>query len=501
MNRFRSLITKVIFVCSLLALLLAGCATIPVPTRSVRIGETGLLGSCADFFALLDKRIEESEVIDPGVFRVKGYPYLRVNRFLASFREEVDDKAAFAAWVDRLQALDQDARKYEIANLPNSTDAVLELVSDRAELNRRGVTCGDLLKIADFQDSNHQEELKKRVSVPDDYIALRRFLGIYPLTGLFVSHGVSKWHAKVHKSFSLEPPVDWRTIRYVPAQKTDIPSVRQILASTRRDALGLPMYSPEGREALFRIYAPIWEIQIQGDYDRVGTPIWTGKGVLDVDTDEPLTYTLLSFTRFGKEILTQLNYIIWFPSRPKEGALDIYGGLLDGLNYRATLDNNGEPLLYETIHNCGCYYKAYPTNRLQIREKIDYAEPPLILKAPDLDPSKDYVTVAMESRTHYVQHLYPLSRELQPATMVYSLVDYGQLQSLAYSRDDRRSMFSQYGIVSGSERLERFILWPTGVLSPGGMRQWGRHAVAFVGKRHFDDPFFMDRMYIKSNSK
>jgi hypothetical protein len=29
------------------------------------------------------------------------------------------------------------------------------------------------------------------------------------------------------------------------------------------------------------------------------------------------------------------------------------------------------------------------------------------------------------------------------------------------------------------------------------MRQSGRHAVAFVGKRHFDDPFFMDKMYLE----
>jgi hypothetical protein len=248
------------------------------------------------------------------------------------------------------------------------------------------------------------------------------------------------------------------------------------------------------------MYAPAWEIQINGDYDRIGAPIWTDKGVLDVNTDKPVTYTLLSFTRFGKEILTQLNYIIWFPSRPKNGALDIFGGLLDGLNYRVTLGTNGDPLFYETVHNCGCYYKAYPTNRLQVREKIDYAEPPLILEAPDVNPSKDFMALAMESRTHYVQHLYPLSREFQPAMAVYSLVDYGQLRSLPYSRDDRRSMFNLYGIAPGSERLERFILWPTGVLSPGAMRQWGRHAVAFVGKRHFDDPFFMDKMFYELDS-
>ena len=62
-------------------------------------------------------------------------------------------------------------------------------------------------------------------------------------------------------------------------------------------------------------------------------------------------------------------------------------------------------------------------------------------------------------------------------------------------------MFDQYSLAPGSERLERFFFWPTGVLSPGGMRQWGRHAVAFVGRRHFDDPNYMDKMFVEADSK
>jgi len=49
--------------------------------------------------------------------------------------------------------------------------------------------------------------------------------------------------------------------------------------------------------------------------------------------------------------------------------------------------------------------------------------------------------------------------------------------------------------VHGSERGERFILWPMGIRSPGAMRQWGRHAVAFVGRRHFDDPFLISSLF------
>jgi hypothetical protein len=500
MNNSKVLIPQYIFLLFILMLLWAGCAMVPLPTRSVHIGQSGAAGSCADFFASLDKRIEEAEVLDPGVFRVKDYPYLRVNRFIASFRGEVDEKAAFTEWVDRMQAIDQDARKFEISNLPHSAVVSLDSVNGKVGLYREVETCGDNLKAVDFQNVENRKKLYKSVSVPDDYIPLRRVLGLYPLTSLFVSHGVSKWHTEVHKTFSVEPPVEWKTIRYFPAKPFNMSGPHQIVKPGKRDALGIPIFSPEERETVFRIWAPVWEIQLKGDYDRIGAPIWTGNGVLKVDTGQPLTYTLLSFTRFGKEILTQLNYIIWFPSRPKEGALDIYGGLFDGLNYRVTLDNNGEAILYETLHNCGCYYKAYPTHRLQALEKVDYAEPPLILKAPDINPSKNYMTVAMESRTHFVQHLYPSTRESQAAKTVYSLADYNQLRSLPYMRDHRRSMFNQDSIVPDSERLERFILWTTGVLSPGAMRQWGRHAVAFVGRRNFDDPFYMDRMFKETDA-
>jgi hypothetical protein len=34
-----------------------------------------------------------------------------------------------------------------------------------------------------------------------------------------------------------------------------------------------------------------------------------------------------------------------------------------------------------------------------------------------------------------------------------------------------------------------------GVPDPGAMRQWGRHATAFVGRRHFDDPFLIERYF------
>ena len=47
----------------------------------------------------------------------------------------------------------------------------------------------------------------------------------------------------------------------------------------------------------------------------------------------------------------------------------------------------------------------------------------------------------------------------------------------------------------GTERGERLLFWPTGVEDTGAMRQWGRHATAFLGRRHFDDPDLIERRF------
>jgi hypothetical protein len=57
-------------------------------------------------------------------------------------------------------------------------------------------------------------------------------------------------------------------------------------------------------------------------------------------------------------------------------------------------------------------------------------------------------------------------------------------------------MFRPDGIVPGSGRGERFWFWPMGVPEAGSMRQWGRHATAFVGRRHFDDPGLLERYFL-----
>ena len=197
---------RLIFILMLWTLLHAGCAMWPEPTRSAHVGGTGPAGSCADFFASLDGHAATADALDSGYSRVKHHPYLRADRFIASFRDDVEDSHAFAAWVDHMQALDQSARQFELANLSDTDIAAMHSVNGRDALYRRVVECGNLLKKADLLDAEKKERRHMVVSVEDEYIPLRKVLGLYPITSVFVSRGVKKWHAEARERFSTEPP-------------------------------------------------------------------------------------------------------------------------------------------------------------------------------------------------------------------------------------------------------------------------------------------------------
>ncbi|MCU0585552.1 MAG: hypothetical protein MUC46_05720, partial [Desulfobacterales bacterium] len=387
----------------LVGFIISGCAIVPSPTRSARVGDGGELGSCAELFSSIDRSIARAGVIDAGAFRVEGYPYLRVNRFLASFGKEPLDPDAFNAWIGRMQALDREARRFELANFADASGGVDGQGAGRAGLDPLIAGCGDRLKAADFSTPEGRVALREALTVPDEYLVHWQILGLYPVTRLFVSAGVSRWHAGARGGFSNDPPVGGRGIRYVPETMPGSIPLSAAVRETPRDALGVPDYTESTLDLLFRAYAPVWEVETEGGFDRIGAPAWRADGRLSVDKDRPLVFTFLSFSRFEGEVLTQLNYTIWFPARPKAHVLDIYGGFLDGLTFRVTLDMEGNPLLYETVHNCGCYYAAYPTQRLKVRERIDLAEPPLIFSAPDAELFSDRLVVGVESRTHYVR--------------------------------------------------------------------------------------------------
>ena len=78
----------------------------------------------------------------------------------------------------------------------------------------------------------------------------------------------------------------------------------------------------------------------------------------------------------------------------------------------------------------------------------------------------------------------------------YELLPYEMLESLARGDGGSASVFDAEGIAKGSERVERFIFFPTGIPSIGSMRQRGHHAITLSGRTHFDEPGLFEHYFV-----
>jgi len=473
----------------LATLLLAGCAP-ALPPATTSHSEAR---ACIALFEQVDRRIMAAGSGDGGDHRLPAYPYLRISRFYASFASRIDsgrfDEAAFDSWLDHLARLDAQARRIELNNLPAAERAALG-----NDIGERLNSCRQLLVATQFTQPGERRRLIQAAMVPDDYLTLNRIAGLYPLSALFVASGVKRWHEEERQTYAIalkQLPVEGRLTRWRSHKGEPLtsPEVASILKRSL-DPLGIPEPDSEQLSRLFDTFAPLWEVDVVDNNDRIGTPLWK-HGTLSVAVDRAAIFHKLSYTRYHGETLLQLNYIVWFPARDSG---DIYGGEIDGINWRVTLGHDGEVLLYDSIHNCGCYQKFYPGKQLRLRSDLptSYFEAPM---APQPAPAGLPVTIRISHTNHFIQRVYRASgAAMQPSALPLTVRDYDTLRSLP-TASGHRSIFDEEGIVRQSRRPERFILWPMGVRSAGAMRQWGRHNTAFVGKRHFDDPELIESLF------
>ena len=474
------------------AAMVSGCAlnSPRPPTDSAAV-------SCLEAYAALDDAVAEAGTTPSSPARIAGFPYLRVDRFLAGYRDQPMNPVVTAAWLTRLNQRDQEARQVEWHSLSSPV---------RAELNRRHApetgllarleSCAVTLQAADRHDPERLALIRARARVADEYLTLNQVLGLYPLTLLPVDFGVFRYQEETRARFAqplAELPVQGQLRRYGSPMRSEAVAVAVAVAAQPRDALGIPEPVPAQLETLFAAHAPIWEIDDASAADRPGTPYWRADGVPTVDPGEPAVYRSVSYARWRGEPMLQLNYLIWFAARPKTGVFDLLGGPLDGVLWRVTLAPSGRPLLYDSIHPCGCYHLLFPGPALRLRpETADWAEPPLVPQSAPLAKPGERLILRLASGSHSLQRVYA---DQPGAVSPLPGRDYAGLYAVVVESGGRRSLFGPDGLAEGSERAERWLLWPTGVPSPGAMREQGRHAIAFVGQRHFDDADLLDRLF------
>lgn len=298
----------------------------------------------------------------------------------------------------------------------------------------------------------------------DDYVTWMRVAGLYPVSRIPVAMGFERW-----KHDYAEEVGDW-------------------------SAEAVQIWSPalEGSKvpAAVLLHAPLLLIEDEVAADRFGLPHPSADNKsVKVDTAKPTVLWRQGTTQFKGRALDQISYILWFPERPKTGAFDLLGGPLDIVIIRVTLGPDGKPVLYDTIHGCGCYHLFFPvppTRRKPMPEDKDMREAAFVpFEAPILADG-ERLGIRLTSGAHYVVGLEALRHGNGTP---YALGD-AETVTRTFAH-----LYDRNGILPQSKRLERFILWPMGIRSAGAMRAWGHHATAFVGKRQFNDVDLLDRAF------
>jgi hypothetical protein len=439
----------------LLALLVGGCATQVIEPAD----------DCTRWFAQLDAAVDAAGVRDAQDERIDGFAGLRVDRFGAATRSSVDA----AAWLARAATLDQQGRDVEIANLPRPAFPIDD-AADAGAARTRSEACRGRRLTQLRNDAAARQALLARATVPDRYATPLRALGLYPLVRVPFFAGVNAWQTRHEKDMARWAAAPPPLLRFVPPRGSD---------------------------------APLFEIETRGGalapFDRFGMPAWRSgdSDVPDVDTTQPIVFERDAQTLYGGQVLKQRVFTLWFPERPITGRFDLLGGALDGVIVRLTYAPDGAPLMLDTIHACGCYHLFFPADTVRLRDGAPTNEEWAFVPArlPRLQPGQRLV-VRIASATHYVSGVIADGADAGGGGAPYTLRDEHLLRTLPRPGGGTRSLYAADGLVRGSERGERFLFWPMGIASAGAMRQWGHHATAFVGRRHFDDPNLLEERFV-----
>ncbi len=430
---------------------------------------------CEEGYFALQQTLKQAGIEDAQAQTLPEHPHLGINRWLAYLQQQAETPAQQQQWIRLATEKAWQDQSLMLQRLPpegNVTPAAAMALLQRC-----------LPILAARTDFTQLPE----ASVPDSYATWLRAVGIYPLTAWLATGSINNYHQEMSARFSQPAPKPQR--QYVPPTAVGFPVAPSSLSE---NPLQIPLPNAMQRQALLLNYAPVLMVADEQPWNQPGRIELNENGEPAVYTREHVSYTWISWTRYREQNLLQLNYQFWFSERPKSSWLDGYGGELDGLIWRVTLKPDGRVLYYDSIHPCGCYHKVYPVEPTLKQAAIE-GDKPVFYPHPVADAYEQRISLLLTPDTHYAVRIG--SAEEQLPTDSYGFVDADSLRALPRRDGQVGSLFNGNGLVPESKRGERWYLWPMGVPSAGAMRQPGEHAVAFKGRRHFDEPTLTDILF------
>lgn len=466
---------KVIRILSLLLPLLVSIGAAAQQTDNEDDGKLQqFVQQCRARYAETDALIDKAGVRDGGFYRVPGFPFLRTDRLLSSFGDELGDINTLGTWMLQLREYDGIARDAELQNLGMAKQPRADLLNDLR-------LCAVWMSFDVMADEAALKKLRTAVRVPDDY------LDDSPQAVASLKALEAARRNATQVDFSA--PLDAKTplTLWQPTPVADDSALPQDFHEVLRDELGRVGLLMSAWPALAAKHAPQLLIESQGRADALGTPVWRGskRGLdVDIDTTTPVVYYQPGYARVDGRMLVQVSYFLWLPAQTAKARRGV-----DSLIWRVTLNENGEPLMYDSVRANGLDPLWFPVPG--VKPRAGATESVLMPQAP---PQQAFA-LRLKAGDHALVRLQTIAETAVNKPRRYTLRTYDDLATLPTPQGGTRNLFDSAAVVPGIATLLSRDYARVGIRHLGSVRQWNHLAIALSSRRHFDDPFLIGSLF------
>lgn len=390
------------------------------------------LRQCYDLFASIEEKRRVAGVWHRGYFQVEGYPYVRVDRLMASFAGQLPSIDHSGPWFEQMREYAAFSRAAELR------DIGLE-PRERANLLYETSLCSVWLTLytLDQEETRIRLEQAIRDSIP-------------PPT------------KPASNKQTTPQPVDpsklqqWRAV--APEGTASEETARAHYEACNRDLLGRTKLFSSGWQRFATENAPtILSPQplVAPQFDAKGTIVNTGPATLHYQP---------GFIRAGGQTLLQYVYYIWTANSSQ--ADDGFRGII----WRVILAPDGRPLIYDSMGLDGSNHRWFAARKL-------HAEDQEHISQELIGATRITLTLSADAQLYSVA---PSSNSKKTSTNDFSLALYDDLSEMPTYDDQQRSMFDSRG------RLR--------VKGPA-VYMLGQHPAINGAQQAFDDPKLIDSVF------
>ena len=281
------------------------------------------LSGCFTAYAEVERLRREAGVRHQAYFPVRGFPYVKVDRLMASYVDDLDPDTNMGAWLEQTREFANFSRELELRDIGISDVRRAGLLHDLS-------LCSVWLTLLSMDELSTRAKLLDAVrsSVPPAAPAPAR--------------------APAKPASELSRLVRW-DVRWPETAET-AEQAQSHFDACDRDAMGRVGLFETEWQALAAKHAPVLMTETLRSIDGLVSPQWDA-GAMRANARQATVHYQPQHVRLGDMTLLQFAYTVWMRSTDDAP--------FNGLVWRVTLAPDGKPLVYDTVRLDGSGHRWF----------------------------------------------------------------------------------------------------------------------------------------------